>query len=158
MADQFGSGTPGWGRGGSRHQQQHGSGEFRNRYEGQSYQNSGGGGGGGGYQPPSQGTYADQQTATVEDTMRAHYEAEGTAAAVVAQLTTQRHQLQRAHDDVGDTRMKGEQARRELDELINKVRRKKRRLQAIIVMLATVDLLLFLRIAQCGGSFFCGWH
>ena len=154
MADQFGSGTLGWGRGGSRHQQQRGSGEFRNRYEGQSYQNSNVGG----YQPPSQGTYAEQQTATVEDTMRAHYDAEGTAAAVMSQLTTQRHQLQRAHDDVGDTRMKGEQAKRELDELINKVRRKKRRLQAIIAMLATVDLLLFLRIAQCGGSFFCGWH
>mmetsp|Transcript_12305 Transcript_12305/g.35198 ORF Transcript_12305/g.35198 Transcript_12305/m.35198 type:complete len:155 (+) Transcript_12305:269-733(+) len=154
MADQFGSGAPGWGRGGSRHQQQRGSGEFRNRYEGQSYQNSTGG-----YQPPSQqGTYAEQQTARVEDTMKAHYEAEGTAAAVMSQLTTQRHQLQRAHDDVGDTRMKGEQAKRELDELINKVRRKKRRLQVIIAMLATVDALLFLRIAQCGGSFFCGWH
>ena len=155
MADQsFGSGALGWGGGGSRHQQQRGSGEFRNRYEGQSYQNSTSGG----YQPPSQGTYAEQQTATVEDTMKAHYEAEGTAAAVMSQLTTQRHQLQRAHDDVGDTRMKGEQAKRELDELINKVRRKKRRLQVIIAMLATADLLLFLRIAQCGGSFFCGWN
>lgn len=159
MADQsFGSGAPGWGGGGSRHQQQRGSGEFRNRYEGQSgqsYQNSTSGG----YQPyQPQGAYAEQQTATVEDTMKAHYEAEGTAAAVMSQLNTQRHQLQRAHDDVGDTRMKGEQAKRELDELINKVRRKKRRLQVIIAMLATADLLLFLRIAQCGGSFFCGWH
>lgn len=150
MADQsFGSGAPGWGGGGSRHQQQRGSGEFRNRYEGQSGQS---------YQNSTSGGYAEQQTATVEDTMKAHYEAEGTAAAVMSQLNTQRHQLQRAHDDVGDTRMKGEQAKRELDELINKVRRKKRRLQVIIAMLATADLLLFLRIAQCGGSFFCGWH
>lgn len=158
MTDQFGSGTPGWGRGGARHQQQHrGSGEFRNRYEGQSYQNFGGGAGGGagGYSPPS---YAEQQTQHVEDTMKTHYEAEGTAAAVMSQMTTQRHQLQRAHDDVAGTRMKGEQAKRELDDLINKVRRKKRRLYAIIAMLGTVDTLLFLRIVQCGGSFFCRWH
>mmetsp|Transcript_7429 Transcript_7429/g.16238 ORF Transcript_7429/g.16238 Transcript_7429/m.16238 type:complete len:151 (+) Transcript_7429:272-724(+) len=150
MTDQFGSGTPGWGRGGSRPQQR-GSGEFRNRYEGQSYQNSGASG----YNPPS---YADQQTQHVEDAMKTHYEAEGTAAAVMSQMTTQRHQLQRAHDDVAGTRMKGEQAKRELDDLINKVRRKKRRLYAIIAMLGAVDALLFLRILQCGGSFFCGWH
>jgi len=90
--------------------------------------------------------------------MKTHYEAEGTAAAVMSQMTTQRHQLQRAHDDVAGTRMKGEQAKRELDDLINKVRRKKRRLYAIIAMLGAVDALLFLRILQCGGSFFCGWH
>lgn len=157
MTDQFGSGTPVWGMGGSRHQQQRGSGEFRNRYEGQSYQNSAGAGvgGAGGYSPPS---YAEQQTQRVEDTMKTHYEAEGTAAAVMSQMTTQRHQLQRASDDVAGTRMKGEQAKRELDDLINKVRRKKRRLYAIIAMLGTVDTLLFLRIVQCGGSFFCRWH
>ena len=46
-------------------------------------------------------------------------------------------------------------AQRELKELQQKAWLKKRRLYGIIGLLSVVDLGLFLRIVQCGGSFFC---
>mmetsp|Transcript_34526 Transcript_34526/g.103205 ORF Transcript_34526/g.103205 Transcript_34526/m.103205 type:complete len:156 (-) Transcript_34526:542-1009(-) len=150
----YGSGAPLWGKGEglSSKQQGRGSGELKNRYEGQSYQNSAGGS----YQPPKvSGTYSEQQTQVVEDTLRTHYEAEGTAATVLSQMTTQRYQLQGAHDNVFDMRETTEKAKRELADLAAKNKRKKRRLQGIVILLAVTDLLLFVRIVQCGGSFFC---
>eukprot|EP00567_Pseudictyota_dubia_P016272 CAMPEP_0197439626 /NCGR_PEP_ID=MMETSP1175-20131217/6332_1 /TAXON_ID=1003142 /ORGANISM="Triceratium dubium, Strain CCMP147" /LENGTH=82 /DNA_ID=CAMNT_0042969573 /DNA_START=14 /DNA_END=259 /DNA_ORIENTATION=+ len=80
----YGSGSPLWGEsdGLSSKQQGRGSGELKNRYEGKSYQNSAGGS----YQPPKvSGTYAEKQTQITEDTLRTHYEAEGTAATVLSQ-------------------------------------------------------------------------
>lgn len=110
--------------------------------------------GGGSYVPPGM-TYAEQQTNVLEDTVKTHYEAESTAANVLTQLHTQRHQLQGAHDDVWDMRITAEEAKRELANLAAKNRQKKMRLYAMIAALAVTDLLLFLRIAHCRGSFFC---
>lgn len=121
------------------------SGGLNNRFN--SYQQ-----GGTAYVPP---TYADQQTSILEDTVKTHYQAEGTAANVLTQMHTQRHQLKSAHDDVWDMRKAAEEARRELESLIAKNRKKKMRLYAIIAALAMTDLLLFFRIAQCRGGFFC---
>ena len=110
--------------------------------------------GGGSYVPPGM-TYADQQTNVLEDTVKTHYQAEGTASNVLTQMHAQRHQLKGAHDDVWEMRKAAEQARRELESLIAKNRKKKARLYAIIAALVMTDLLLFFRIAQCRGSFFC---
>jgi len=112
-----------------------------------------------GYQPPKvNGTYAEQQTGIMEDTMRTHYETEGVAQTVLSQMTTQRHQLQGAHDNVHEMREATEKAKRELMDLQVKMRAKKRRLQFIIGALGLVDFLLFIRLIQCGGSFFCRRH
>lgn len=110
--------------------------------------------GGGSYVPPGM-SYANQQTNVLEDTVKTHYQAEGTAANVLTQMHTQRHQLKGAHDDVWEMRKATEEARRELESLIAKNRKKKVRLYAIIAALAMTDMFLFLRIAQCRGSFFC---
>mmetsp|Transcript_10256 Transcript_10256/g.21587 ORF Transcript_10256/g.21587 Transcript_10256/m.21587 type:complete len:156 (-) Transcript_10256:349-816(-) len=150
----YGSGAPLWGKseGFSSEQQGRGSGELKNRYEGQSYQNSAAGS----YKPPNvSGSKPEQQTQMMEDTLRTNYEAEGTAATVLSQMTTQRYQLQSAHDNVYDMRETTEKAKRELADLAAKTKRKKRRLQTIVALLAVTDMLLFLRILQCGGSFFC---
>ena len=123
------------------------SGGLNNRFN--SYQQ-----GGGSYVPPGM-SYANQQTNVLEDTVKTHYQAEGTAANVLTQMHTQRHQLKGAHDDVWEMRKATEEARRELESLIAKNRKKKVRLYAIIAALAMTDMFLFLRIAQCRGSFFC---
>jgi len=166
MADSFGAGAQSWGNG---HDGRRGSGELKNRGGGgggySSYQNSAGDGGGGsssgGYVPPSAGggggSYAERQTRHVEEAVRSHYEAEGTAAGVMSLMASQRGQLQGAKDIAGGTRERTEQAQRELDELSYKTRRKRRRLQYIAAGLAVTDALLFLRICQCGGNFFCAW-
>lgn len=149
----YGSGTPPWGKG------QSGGDQPPGQQDGKGYQGSyqqGSGAGAGSYQPPNvSGTYAEQQTQVMEDTMKTHYQAEGTAATVLSQMTTQRYQLQGAHDNVSGMRDTTEKAKQELSELAAKVKAKKRRLQLIAVGLGVVDLLLFIRIAQCGGSFFC---
>ncbi len=123
------------------------SGGLNNRFN--SYQQ-----GGGSYVPPGM-SYANQQTNVLEDTVKTHYQAEGTAANVLTQMHAQRHQLKGAHDDVWEMRKATEEARRELESLIAKNRKKRVRLYAIIAALAMTDLFLFLRIAQCRGSFFC---
>lgn len=111
---------------------------------------------GGSYQPPNTSTaYAQQQTDTLTDTVKTQYEAEGTANAVLTRMTEQRHQLTGANDDVWHMRAATEQTKRELRELHNKYRQKKLRLYATIAMLGFTDLLLFLRIVQCRGGFFC---
>lgn len=109
---------------------------------------------GGSYEPPGQ-TYAEQQTNVLEDTVKTHYQAETTAANVLTQMHTQRHQLQGASDDVWEMRKTTEEAKRELANLAAKNRRKKHRLYAIITALAITDFFLFLRLLQCRGGFFC---
>lgn len=123
-----------------------------NRYS-SPYQKSGSGGGG--YNPPSNVSYAQQQTAVMEDTMRTHYETEATSAAVLAQMRTQRGQLQGAHDNVWEMRQAAEKAREDISIMAKKVRRKKMRLQMVAAFLAVLDFILFVRLIQCGGSFFC---
>ena len=108
------------------------------------------------YQAPQmQGTYAEQQTGVVEDTVRTHIQAETTANNVLETMQAQRQQLQNANEDTWNMRTNVANAQRELRELQQKAWKKKQRLYAIIGMLGAVDLLLFLRIVQCGGSFFC---
>mmetsp|Transcript_32307 Transcript_32307/g.39687 ORF Transcript_32307/g.39687 Transcript_32307/m.39687 type:complete len:167 (+) Transcript_32307:140-640(+) len=161
----YGSGTPLWGKNESltSPQQQHnnnapGSSQLNNRYQSTSYQNSPSAS----YQPPpvsnttnNTSNYVQQQTQTTEDSLRTQYQAEATANTVLSQMTTQRYQLQNAHDRVYDMRETTEKAKRELADLAAKNRKKKRRLQLIILLLGTLDLFLFLRLLYCGGSFFC---
>jgi len=121
-----------------------------NRYQAGSYQASGN------YQPPVvKGTYAEQQNQVMEDTMRTHYNAEGTAATVLSQLTTQRQQLTGAHENVWEMRQATEKAKKDLSTLAAKQRWKKQRLQLIAAALAVTDFFLFVRLVRCGGSFFC---
>ena len=87
--------------------------------------------------------------------MRTHVQAETTANNVLATMHAQRQQLQNANDDTWAMRTNVANAQRELKELEQKAWLKKRRLYTIIAMLAFVDLMLFVRIVQCGGSFFC---
>ncbi|KAL3781091.1 hypothetical protein ACHAWO_005905 [Cyclotella atomus] len=99
--------------------------------------------------------YAEQQMGVMEDTSRTHVQAETTANTVLATLHAQRQQLQNANDDTWQMRTNVALAQRELKELQQKARLKKQRLYGIIRLLGFVDLMLFFRIAQCGGSFFC---
>jgi hypothetical protein len=166
----FGSGTPLWGRNGeslsSHQQQQQASGNtlsyrsnspstsnnHNNMASGSSYQASANAS----YQPPKVGgTYADQQTGVMMDTMKTNYETDAVAAEVLTQMNTQRHQLQGAHNNVHEMREATENAKRELQTLQGKMRAKKRRLQFIVVGLGSLDFFLFLRLMYCGGSFFC---
>lgn len=108
------------------------------------------------YQAPQlSGKYAEQQTQVMEDAMRTHVTAETTANNVLAKLHAQRHQLQNANDDTWEMRQNVATAQRELKELQQKAWAKKKRLYMIIALLAAADVTLFLRIVQCGGSFFC---
>ena len=160
----YGSGAPLWGRNGEsltsqqQQQQQHSQGStLNNRFQSSGpYQQ---GTVSGNYQPPKvAGTYAEQQTQVMEDTMRSQYETESVAHTVLSQMTAQRYQLQGAHNNVWEMRETTEKAKRELMDLQMKARAKKRRLQMIIAVLVTVDVLLFIRLIQCGGSFFCRHH
>jgi hypothetical protein len=108
------------------------------------------------YHPPQlTGAYADQQTQVVEDAMRTHVQAETTANTVMATLHAQRQQLQNANDDTWQMRTNVANAQRELKELQQKAFQKKQRLYIVIGVLGLVDTILFLRIVQCGGGFFC---
>lgn len=155
---QYGSGKPAWARGGdvedgvpkSRRGNNTNSGNSNGSYqrgEGGSYS----------YQPPqlTAGTYAEGQTQVVEDAMRTHVQAETSANTVLATLEAQRQQLQNANDDTWQMRQNVATAQRELKELQTKAFKKKQKLYAVIGMLSFVDVMLFLRIVQCGGSFFC---
>ena len=161
----YGSGRPAWGGGDvedgglSRRTPHNSNGSINNSNNNNngSYQQ---GGGGRNYQsnyqaPQLSGTYAEQQTQVMEDAMKTHVNAETTANNVLAKLHAQRHQLQNANDDTWEMRQNVATAQRELKELQQKAWAKKRRLYMIIGLLATVDLMLFFRIVQCGGSFFC---
>lgn len=154
----YGSGKPAWARGGNDVE----DGVPSRRSNANSGNSSGsyqrGGDGQYGYQPPQLSgttTYAEQQTHVVEDAMRTHVQAETTANTVLATLHAQRQQLQNANDDTWQMRTNVANAQRELKELQQKAWKKKQRLYVIIGMLAFVDTMLFLRIVQCGGSFFC---
>jgi len=109
------------------------------------------------YQPPtySGSAYQEEQSKVVEDSLKTNYDAEGTAAAILSQMTTQRYQLQAAHDDVWEMREATEKAKKELEDMYAKSRAKKKRLHIIIAMLAITDAFLFLRLLNCGGSFIC---
>ena len=119
---------------------------LNNRFN--SYQQSGG------YVPPGK-TFADHQTNVLSDTVKTQYQAESTANAVLNTLHGQRQQLQGANDNVWDMRQATEQTKKELRDLQAKYRQKKNKLRMIIALLATIDLLLFLRILRCRGGFFC---
>ena len=108
------------------------------------------------YKPPQvTGNYAEQQTQVVEDTMRTQIQAETTANNGLASMVGQKQQLQNANDDTWAMRTNVANAQRELKELQQKAFMKKQRLYMIIGLLSTVDVILFFRIVQCGGSFFC---
>lgn len=114
-----------------------------------SYQNSGSGN----YQPPVH--YAADQTKTLQDTTKAYYQADETAQNILNQMEAQRQTIVGGHNDVYEMREATEKARREMTELQAKYRAKKQRLYLWIAMLSMTDLLLFFRIIQCRGSFFC---
>jgi hypothetical protein len=82
-------------------------------------------------------------------------QAENTAGNVLTQMQTQRQQLKGAHNNVWEMRQAAEKAKQDITSLIQKARKKKLRLQMIAAALAGVDFLLFIRLIQCGGSFFC---
>ena len=84
-----------------------------------------------------------------------HYQSENTATNVLSQMQTQRQQLQGAHDNVWEMRQAADKAKKDITALVKKAREKKFRLQIIVIVLATIDFLLFVRLLQCGGSFFC---
>uniref|UniRef100_A0A7S3QDT0 t-SNARE coiled-coil homology domain-containing protein n=1 Tax=Chaetoceros debilis TaxID=122233 RepID=A0A7S3QDT0_9STRA len=108
------------------------------------------------YRPPKvSGSFAQQQTQVMEDTMRTHYETEATSAAVLSQLRTQRGQLDGANTNVWEMRQAAERAKKDITSMAKKVRKKKMRLQMIVIVLAVVDFVLFVRLIQCGGSFYC---
>ena len=168
----YGSGKPDWARSGDSE-----DGVPVNRRSGNAVHNNnnnlglrgddyGGGGGGSyqhsdvGYRPPQLGglTYAEQQSHVLDDTMRTHVHAESTANTLLATLHSQRQQLQNANEDTRQMRSNVAEASRELKELQRKVMARKRKLYMMIGALALVDTMLFLRIVQCGGSFFCRSH
>ena len=107
----------------------------------------------GGYRPPIH--YAADQTKVMEDTTQAYYQADETAARVLSQMTAQRQQIEGANNSVWGMREATEKAKREMSELHRKYREKKQRLYITIALLGLTDLLLFLRILQCHGNFYC---
>jgi hypothetical protein len=113
---------------------------LNNRFN--SYQQSGS------YVPPGQ-SYADQQTNVLSDAVKTQYQTENTANAVLQQMNAQRQQIQGADEDVWDMRNATDETKRE------KYRARKMKLYVYIAVLGSIDLLLFLRILRCRGSFFC---
>jgi hypothetical protein len=107
----------------------------------------------GGYQPPVH--YASDQTKTLEDATKTLYQTDETAGSVLQKMTAQRQQIGSASDNVWEMRQATEAARREILALQQKYRQKKRNLYALIALLSVTDLLLFFRIVQCKGNFFC---
>ena len=104
--------------------------------------------------PPGK-TYAEQQTNVLQDTVQTKYDAAATATNVLNQMHTQRQQLQGARDDVWNMREATANAKRELAEMAARNRQRRLRLYGIIAGLSFVDFLMFIRIVQCHGSFFC---
>ena len=70
-------------------------------------------------------------------------------------MQTQRQQLKGANQNVWEMRQNAEKAKRDITALIKKARKKKLKLQFIAMGLAFIDFVLFIRLLQCGGSFFC---
>jgi predicted nucleic acid-binding Zn-ribbon protein len=99
--------------------------------------------------------YASDQTNTLHDTTKTMYETDEAASNVLHKMTAQRQQIEGAHENVWEMRKTTETAKREIQELQSKYLRKKARLYAMIVVLGVTDLLLFFRIIQCHGNFYC---
>jgi hypothetical protein len=108
---------------------------------------------GGSYQPPVH--YAADQTKSLQDTTTTFYQADETAAKILEQMQAQRGQIQNAQGDVQVTREATDKAKREMIELQYKYREKKQRLYLMIGLLSLTDFLLFCRILQCHGNFYC---
>jgi hypothetical protein len=106
-----------------------------------------------GYQPPVH--YANDQTSTLQETTKTYYQADETAGNVLNKMTMQRSQLESAHGSVWEMRQATAAAKRQIEELLNKNRLKKQRLYLMIAAVGLADLLLFFRLLQCRGSFFC---
>lgn len=106
------------------------------------------------YQPPKL-SYAEQQSQIVEDSMRYYMQAENVASNVILSLQMQRQQLQKANDDTWKIRSNAIKAQQQLKELQQKAWKKKQCLYAIIAILSFVDYVLFVKLVECGGSFFC---
>jgi len=140
----YGAGKQSWGKVNNRY-------NSSNSNSPSSYQTS--------YQPPKlhdpKASYAQQQTHVTEDSLRTQYQAEGTANTVLTQMTTQRYQLQNAQENVADTRLTTEAAKKELQIMTSRIGRRKKKLQAIIALLAILNIFCFFRLLYCGGSFFC---
>lgn len=107
----------------------------------------------GAYKPPVY--YAADQTKVLEDSTKVYYQTEDTANAVLNQLTQQRQQVVGAHNNVWEMRSAADKVQQELEELKAKYQAKKRRLYMYIGALSLIDFLLFFRIIQCGGNFYC---
>lgn len=106
-----------------------------------------------GYQPPV--FYASDQTAILNDTTKTFYQTDEVAGRVLDQLTSQRQQILHAGDDVFQMQNTAQIAKKELETLRMKYRRKKQQLYMWIAVLSITDLLLFLRMIQCHGNFYC---
>jgi hypothetical protein len=118
-----------------------------------SYQRGGNVSSNAGYQPPL--FYASDQTAILNDATKTFYQTDEVAGRVLDQLTSQRQQILHAGDDVFQMQNTAQIAKKELEALRMKYRRKKQQLYMWIVILSVTDLLLFLRMIQCHGNFYC---
>lgn len=105
------------------------------------------------YEPPVY--YAANQTSVLQDTTKVYYQTEDNANNVLTTMTQQRQQVVNANESVWNMRSSTEQVKRELNELHMKYIMKKRRLYIYIIVLSVIDLLLFIRILQCHGNFYC---
>jgi hypothetical protein len=105
------------------------------------------------YQPPI--FYAKDQTSILEDTTKTYYQVDETANKVLNQLTQQRQQIQHASEDIYSMQNTAHLAQREIELLRTKYRKKKQQLYMWITILSITDLLLFLRMIQCHGNFYC---
>jgi chromosome segregation ATPase len=105
------------------------------------------------YQPPV--FYAADQTQTLTDTTQAFHQADETAGHVLSSLQHQRHQIANAHDSAQSVKRATEHAKKELETLRMKYRERKLKLYMAISVLAILDTVLFVRIVQCRGNFFC---
>jgi hypothetical protein len=107
-----------------------------------------------GYQPPSI-LYANDQTSILEDTSKTYYQVDEVAGRVLNQLTLQRQQILHAGEDVYQMQHTADMAKNALETLRTKYRHKKQRLYMWIAILSVADILLFLRMIQCHGNFYC---
>jgi molecular chaperone GrpE (heat shock protein) len=107
----------------------------------------------GGYQPPI--FYAKDQTTILEDTTRAYYETDETANKVLNTLLSQRQQLQNTDTTIHNMHSTTQQVSKEIELLRKKYKQKKQQLYMYIAALSIIDILLFLRMIQCHGNFYC---
>jgi molecular chaperone GrpE (heat shock protein) len=107
----------------------------------------------GGYQPPI--FYAKDQTTVLEDTTRTYYETDETANKVLNTLLSQRQQLQNTDATIHNMHSTTQQVSKEIELLRKKYKQKKQQLYMYIAALSIIDILLFLRMIQCHGNFYC---